>query len=303
MLSARGSGNTCYCKSDEAGDLIAERNSYFGSATRLRIFNTIKYLVYALLCLNVYLFLQEELLALEHTFVDGIEPGQLIQVFSATIDTAAWVILLLMFELETAALDDRQIRGMVKWALHGLRGICYIALGYAFTGYCAELVTLYDVTPLAAIDACSLLGGDYSVLVDLDEYEPLEASNCNALGGQLYRLTGFDILVDADTLRSAQLLAWTDVINAGAWILIVIVLEVEVRLQLRGNLSDRVMGTTKIIKVILYTILFLAAAYWGFAGDFLDFWDAVLWLFAFIFIELNVFNWQYETDQQVTADA
>jgi hypothetical protein len=35
-------------------------------------------------------------------------------------------------------------------------------------------------------------------------------------------------------------LAWTDVINAAAWILVVVVLEVEVRLQLRGSLTDTV---------------------------------------------------------------
>jgi hypothetical protein len=282
---------------------MTTRKSYFGSATRFRIFNTAKYLVYALLCVNVYLFLQEELLALEYTFVDGIAPGQLIQVFSATIDTAAWVILLLMFELETAVLDDRNIQGAVKWGLHGLRGVCYIALTYAFTGYCAELVTLYDVTPMTAVDACALLDGGYSLLVDLDEYQLLDAANCAGLGDQLFRLTGFDILTDGETLHSAQLLAWTDVINAADWILIVVVLEVEVRLQLRGNLSGGVVTATKILKIILYGILFLAAAYWGYAGDFLDFWDAALWLFAFIFIELNVFNWQYESDHQAATDA
>ncbi len=282
---------------------MTTRKSYFGSATRFRIFNTAKYIVYALLCVNVYLFLQEELLALEYTFVDGIAPGQLIQVFSATIDTAAWVILLLMFELETAVLDDRNIRGAVKWGLHGLRGICYIALTYAFTGYVAELLTLYEVTPMTAVDACALLDGGYSLLVDLDEYQPLDAANCAGLGDQLFRLTGFDILTDGETLQSAQLLAWTDVINAADWILIVVVLEVEVRLQLRGNLSGGVVTATKILKILLYGILFLAAGYWGYAGDFLDFWDAALWLFAFIFIELNVFNWQYETDHQAVTDA
>ena len=41
-----------------------------------------------------------------------------------------------------------------------------------------------------------------------------------------------------------------DVINAAVWILVVIVLEVEVRLQLRGDLSDQVMNATKVIKLI-----------------------------------------------------
>jgi uncharacterized membrane protein len=76
---------------------------------------------------------------------------------------------------------------------------------------------------------------------------------------------------------------------------VVIVLEVEVRLQLKGRLTDRVVRNTAYLKYVLYGALFVAAAYWGFAGTFLDFWDAFLWLFAFIFIELNVGNWQRET--------
>ena len=282
---------------------MAESSTYFGNTTRFRVFKFAKYLVYALLSFNIYLFLQEELLALSFTFADGIELGQIIQAFSATIDTAAWVVLLLMFELETAALDDKNIHGAVKWGLHGLRGICYIALLYAFTGYYQELVALYQVVPLGLTDACSLVGGDYSMLVDLDEYVALDAVNCATLGEQVYTVAGFDILADSETLRSAQILAWVDVINAADWILVVIVLEVEVRLQLRGDLSDQVMNATKVIKLILYAILFLCAGYWGYAGDFLDFWDASLWLFAFIFIELNVFEWQYETDRELPASA
>jgi len=283
--------------------LVERRQTYFGDSTRFRLFKAAKYLVYLLLSFNVYLFLQEELLALSFTFADGIEPGQLIQAFSATIDTAAWVVLLLMFELETAVLDDSNIHGAVKWGLHGLRGLCYIALTYAFTGYYQELVTLYEVIPLSVVDPCSLIESGYSVLVDLDEYVPLDAANCAELGGQVFSLTGFDILAEGDTLRSAQILAWVDVINAADWILVVIVLELEVRLQLRGGLPDNVIGATRFIKLALYATLFACAAYWGYAGDFLDFWDASLWLFAFIFIELNVFEWQYETEQVAPASA
>ena len=277
-------------------------NHYLGSTIRFRIFTLAKYIVYALLSLNVYFFLQEELLALTYTFADGIQPGQLIQAFSATIDTAAWVILLLMFELETSVLDDNKLRGGLKWVLHGLRGLCYLALGYAFTGYYNELVTLYQVTPLAVTDACTMVDSGYSLLIDLDEYLPLDSVNCAAVGSQLYTIADFGILADGETLRAAQWLAWVDVINAADWILVVIVLEVEVRLQLRGDLSDRVMDATKIIKFLLYAVLFACAIYWGFAGDFLDFWDASLWLFAFIFIELNVFEWQHATDPEL-ADA
>lgn len=282
---------------------MAEQATYFGSRARYRAFTAVKYLVYALLSFNVWLFLQEELLALEHTFVDGISPGQIVQVFSATIDTAAWVVLLLLFELETSVLDDQKIHGPVKWTMHGIRGICTIAIVYAFTGYYAELLTLYDVAPLVGTDGCSLLGQGYSLLVDLDEYVPLDAASCATLGDGIYRLNGFEIVADGEVLRSARMLAWTDVINAGAWILVVIVLEIEVRLQLRGDLSGHFMRIARFFKLAIYGVLFGAAAYWGYAGDFLDFWDAALWLFAFIFIELNVFEWQYESSQRVAVAA
>jgi len=282
---------------------MPESSTIFGSDRRYRVFTAIKYLTYALLCLNVYLFLDEELAALQHTFTRGIEPGQLIQVFSASIDTGAWVILLLLFELETSVLDDSRIRGLVRYALHGIRGLCYVAIVYAFTGYWAELVTLYQLAPLSVPDACQLAGQDWSLLVGIDEYVPLDAANCAGLAEPVMRLSGFNIVAGADALRSAQWLAWTDVLNAGAWILVVIVLEIEVRLQLRGDLSDRFMNSNRYLKFVLYFLLFAAASYWGVAGDFLDFWDAALWLFAFIFIELNVFEWQYETSAEADQAA
>jgi hypothetical protein len=187
--------------------------------------------------------------------------------------------------------------------LHGVRGICYVAIAYAFTGYYAELVTLYQVTPLTDFDFCSALGQGYSVLVDIDEYVPLDSDNCAGFGAGAVQLTGFNILAPADTLQSARYLAWTDVFNSAAWILVVIVLEIEIRLQLKGELSEGVMNSTKFIKYGLYATLFGAAFYWGYAGDFIDVWDASLWLFAFIFIELNVFEWQYETSQAEAATA
>ena len=274
---------------------MSVQHEFLGGRQRYQLFTALKYIVYALLSFNVYLFLQEELGALEHTFTQSLEPGQVIQVFSATIDTTAWVILLLLFELETSALDDSKIHGVVKWLLHGVRGICYVAVGYAFTGYYAELVTLYQTSVQGVTDLCSSAYEGWSYLVDIDEYLPITSESCGALTGEIYRISQFDIVADSQTLQSARYLAWVDVFNSAAWILVVIVLEVEVRLQLRGALSAQVMRVNKWVKLILYATLFLAAAYWGYAGDFLDFWDASLWLFAFIFIELNVFEWQYET--------
>jgi hypothetical protein len=272
---------------------------------RLHWFSAVKYLTYALLTVNVYLFLQEELLALQHTFTNGFAAGDLIQAFSATIDTAAWVILLLLFELETSVIPDEAIHGWTRRGLHGIRVICSVFIVYAFYGYVVEMLTLYAVQPLDVAGACSLLGGDWSLLVTIDEYVVLADDNCASVGNSIWQVGGFNILADAEHLQAVQWLAWTDVLNAAAWILVVVVLEFDVRLQLRGRYTDHLVVINKIIKAILYSLLFCAAIYWWLEGDFLDFWDAFLWLFAFIFIELNVFDWQAENranQQEAVSD-
>ena len=72
-------------------------SSLVGQGLRRRLFLGVKYAVYLALLGNVYFFLQEELGSLQHTFAGRLSPGQLVQVFAATIDTTAWVILLLLF--------------------------------------------------------------------------------------------------------------------------------------------------------------------------------------------------------------
>lgn len=262
-----------------------------------RWFQLLKYTIYGLLILNTWLFLQEELTSMEHLFTGSINTELLIQAFSATIDTAAWVILLLMFELETYVIPDEAIRGRVKWGLHGLRAFCYLFIFYACWGYISEMLYYYQATPLAGVDPCALVGQEWSILMDLDDFVDLDEGTCTSLGGELWQV-GDAVLTDAEKLASTHWLAWTDVVNAVAWILVVLVLEADVRLQLHGVYIGRILLASKLSKVVLYGILFAAAVYWGFEGDFLDFWDAFLWLFAFFFIEQNLFVWQQVTENR-----
>jgi hypothetical protein len=102
-------------------------------------------------------------------------------------------------------------------------------------------------------------------------------------------------------LTAIRYLAWVDVINSAVWLLVVIVLEIDVRLQEKGRLEGMPFLISNVSKGILYSLLFLAAVYWGLKGDFVDFWDAFLWLVAFVFIELNVVEWREETHAEVLA--
>lgn len=266
----------------------------FHSSTLFQVF---KYTVYVLLAMNVYWFFDEEASAATLQFSNGVTVGDLLEAFAATIDTAAWVVLLLMFELETYVLEDQQCTRQVVWSLHGLRALCYLVIVSAFYGYIQNLTFLYEASILVGVnDLCSLVQEHWSWAVTLDEYAGISADNCHVLSNApvFYQFNGMPAVVDAEGLKDIRNLAWVDVINAAVWLLVVLVLEVDVRLQEHNRFEGLALIASNVTKFVLYSLLFLAALYWGFKGDFVDFWDAFLWLVAFVFIELNVFEWHQE---------
>ena len=269
------------------------------SPRSLIVYRLFKYTIYALLSYNIYLFFIDEYTASNQMFSDGVGWRNLIEAYSATIDTASWVVLLLLFELETAVIPDKRMTRRLTFALHGIRLLCYLVIVYAFYGYCVRYGLLLDTVNVAAGDPCTWMQQTFYTIVTLDDYPPLTAENCQWLQNQqLQRIAGTSIIGTQAMLEDIQRLALLDVINAGDWLLVVAILEIEVILQLRDQLTPRVMLFNKLIKFFLYGVLFAAAAYWGLKGDFLDFWDAFLWLVAFIFIELNIFEWNAETRLQ-----
>lgn len=268
------------------------------SINRKTVFQSFKYTVYALLIIDIFIFGREEYLASLLQFSDGIALADFIEAYAATIDTFAWVVLLLMFELETYLLDDRHFTPTFTIALHSIRFVSYAFILYALYGYLANLLFIYDVAPLAGFDGlCALATEQWSYAVDLDDYVALTTQNCSTFGSDptVWQFGTLPIVVDRPGLIDIQRLAWTDVINASVWILVVIILEIDVRLQARQRLEGLILTSSNLIKFVLYAILLLAAIYWGFKGDFVDFWDAFLWLLAFFFIELNVVEWREET--------
>lgn len=272
---------------------------------RDKIYRLFKYSVYGFLTLNVYLFFAEEWAASAYRFVDGVALEDVIEGFAASIDTAAWVVLLLMFELETYVLDDEQFTRRTTWTLHGLRAICYVFIIYAFSGYVAKLIYLLGATTVPNVsDLCALVNGQWAYATDFDEYEVLTAANCASMSSAtaFNQFPGITALVDMRGLTEIIRLAWVDVINSAVWLLVVAVLEIDVYLQEANKFEGRILRVSNASKFILYTLLLFAAIYWGAKGDFVDFWDAFLWLVAFVFIELNVFEWRQESlEQQAEA--
>jgi large-conductance mechanosensitive channel len=209
-----------------------------------------------------------------------------------------------MFELETYILEDRHFTRRVTWSLHTLRAVCYAFIIYAFYGYIGNLLSVTNVSPLADVtNLCSLVSDNWSYSHGFEEYTPITAENCSGFSSAMsfQQFADARAVVDAAGLAVIIGLAWVDVINAGVWLLVVALLEIDVRLQERNLFEGLALKLSTIAKFVLYGILFLAGVYWWVYGDFVDFWDAFLWLLAFFFIELNVVEWRQETLEEQAA--
>jgi hypothetical protein len=270
-----------------------------GLLTRDNIFRVFKYLIYALLAYDAVLFFGEDLAASAEVFGDNITWRNVIEAYSATFDTVAWVLLLLLFELETAVIPDHMLKGRLKLLLKSLSTLAYLVIIYSFYGYCVKYGMVTNLVAFQVADVCSLIGTDFTWVETLNEYMPFDQTMCSAMNGQpLMQIVGTEIVGTTIALTETTRLAIVDVVNACDWLIIVLLLEFEVFLQLNGKLTDKTIAVLKYFKIVLYGILFVCAAYWGVKGSFLDFWDAFLWLVAFIFIELNMFQWHEETEEE-----
>ncbi|MGD8385277.1 MAG: hypothetical protein PVF89_07710, partial [Lysobacterales bacterium] len=208
---------------DNAGGIINAQN----------LFHFFKYLVYALLSYNAFLFFQGDLAASAQTYGDTVTWGNFIEAYAATIDDAAWVLLLFLFELETAVIPDHLLKGWLNWIITGLSVIAYIFIVYAFYGYCAKYVVLTEREAFAINDVCRLLGTDFTYVRSLDDYLPIDQAACAAMQGrELMRMIGTSIIGTPQAFVEATRLAIVDIVNAADWLVIVALLEIEVYLQL-----------------------------------------------------------------------
>ena len=262
-------------------------------------FQIFKYLIYGLLAFDVYLFFVEEFSATSFRFSKGLNLSEVIVAYSGTIDTAAWVILLVVFELETYVIDDDKLKGGLKWFLNFVSLLSYSIIVYSFYAYIQKYIWSLEIQQLSSVsDTCSYIGQSW--LVELDHFVEITKENCETLAtsSQLYGIPDQNIVTDFESLKLTKKLALTDVLNSAAWLLVVLVLEFDVWLQLKHKLKGGLYLANKTVKFFAYILLLLAAIYWGYTGQFLDFWDAFLWIVAFLFIEMNLFKWHEETEEE-----
>ena len=272
--------------------------------SRISLAQAMKYVVYSFLLVNFALYIQVDWQIAEHTMRNGGDFLDWTAAFTTTIDESAWFILLVLLELETYVLSDESLTRGRLMVMHGLRALCFIFLAhtlYAFASY------TYDVSIAEAIpdvsSLCQLLDEEVSFTANI-VYTELTANNCASLSAasQFYYLDPpeFIVVTDSAGLVIEKQLAWIDLLEAITWLVIIVVLEINVRLQEKGVSKGRLIKSLNMSKVVLYLMLWGAIAYWIYRGHWMYAWDELVWIAGFIIIEKNVVDWR---DESIEAQA
>jgi hypothetical protein len=254
----------------------------------------LKWGVYALLFLDFLLYVAQDVESAPYTLPAHPTLLQWARAYVTSIDLAAWFVLILFFELETYALADRPRGGARRWAVQGVRALCYVAILHTTVADVGVLLDFHAAKPLPdAVDACAYADGGWSFLENRG-YTTIDAQNCAVLGaGPAWFVVGSEpVIVDQARLREGRILAWTDVVENLAWLLIVAINEVIVRIQERGFGTTALLTVGNRLKGALYTLIVCIALYWGSKDQVLYLWDELLWVGGFALIEKNIFEWR-----------
>lgn len=252
-----------------------------------------KWAVYAVLLLDFFIYLWQDIESAHYTLDARSGLLEYASAYVTSIDLAAWFALILLFELETYVLADRTWKGGMKWAVHGIRLVCCAAILHTSFSYDITLRQFQNPRPLPpAVDACAYANGDWSFLRNR-EYIELTGENCASLaqGPEYFALGDDAVMTDRAGVREGLILAWTDLIESIAWLLVVLVTELAVRLQRGAASGGVVLMVLKRSKAALYLLILAIAFYWGSKQQYLYLWDELIWVCGFVLIDLNISRW------------
>jgi|TARA_B110000503_G_scaffold65220_1_gene102581 hypothetical protein len=267
----------------------------------LDVRQTLKWVVYALVIINFGLYVRDDWVIAGHTLYSGSSLFDISRAFATTIDESAWIILLLLFELETYLLSDEPLsRGKAR-LMQGIRLVCYISLAHTLYAYAVYLTEIYGSVPIEGITSlCQLVDKDLSYAFNL-VYSEINSSNCASLSSanQFFYVDPptFFIVEDSAGLVIEKQLAWVDMFEAIIWLLILFTIEVAVWLQDRNIGEGLIFRGLSITKFCLYSLLWVAAGYWIYRGHYMFAWDEFVWIAGFVAIEMNIVEWRNEINE------
>lgn len=276
---------------------LSSLKTYLLSVDRRQL---LKIVVYSLLLINFAQYIRNDWVIAGHTLHSGSTFLDWTRAYAVTIDESAWIILLILFEMETYLINNPLSRAKAMLMLV-VRLCCYGFLAhtlYAYIFYAYELSQAQVVEGVSNL--CQMVGQDVSYAYNL-VYSEISADNCANLSSASQFLyidpPTFFIVQDLAGLRIEKQLIWVDIVEAITWLLILATIEVTVYLQDRGIVKGLLLKSVNNAKFLLYSILWGAIFYWIYRGHYMFAWDEFVWIVGFVAIEMNVVEWRKEINQ------
>jgi len=268
--------------------------------TKASAFRIFKIVIFWVLMVNLVYYLYEDVAAYLY-LAPGATLFDVLEAFAVSIDYVAWMVLIVLFEMETSAKTKDGFTGERKWVIAGLTAACYAFLVYAGYGYVAALGDAYNYEPIESRPACYFANTGFAYLSPSARPIELTHLNCSAFAGKgLFKSPTDNLIATEVTLRALQKLSWVDVFNASAWLIIVLLFQVELSLGQMNKLTKRRLAVVMAWKGFAYLVLLGCAIYWTVFSVFIDYWDAWLWLLAFILIDLNMLGLEESPNQKAS---
>ncbi len=274
---------------------------------KMDIRQLIKLVVYSLLLINFAFYIRDDWVIATHTMRNGGSILDWTAAFATTIDETAWILLLLLFELETYILSDEPLPPHKAIAIHVIRLVCYVSLAHTVYAYGIAAYDIHQVVPIAGINnLCQLVGPEISFTYNL-LYTEIDAKTCTSLSSasQFFYIDPPEniIVTDGAGLVIEQQSALIDIIDALVWLLVILTIEVMVWLQERGVSKGSLINVLNKTKFLLYFVLWIDLSYWAYRGHYMFAWDQFVWIVGFVAIEMNVVEWRSEMEEAESEQA
>ncbi|MFT5132852.1 MAG: hypothetical protein ACI9SC_001320 [Gammaproteobacteria bacterium] len=273
--------------------------------TRPRVAQFIKYTVYLSLMANLLIYLVDDYQAMLSALPENAPLMDLYTRFSTSIDTAAWMGIIILFELETYTLPNEAFTVKVMALLRTGRAICYLLIFSAAYGYTVEAMQNYEFTEVAGLsDVCQIADQDRWLQMDSIDYEEITSLSCDSLSDDqvFYQFDDDPSLIGASLLSHVQYQGLLDICNSFVWLLVIALIEIEVLLQSADRFASRWLNPVRQVKTLFYLVLIANGVMWGITGYYIYAWDAFLWIFGFWVIELNMAEWEQDRLEELRED-
>lgn len=264
----------------------------------------VKWVVYSLLIINFVFYIFEDWDRALHILDDESSFLQRTAEFATSIDEAAWFLLLFMFELETYVLSDKNWKGWVAHTVRGVRLICFLMIGHAIFAFANTVIEYQPTRAVEGVSSlCEMTDAEVSYVYNL-EYTTVNEETCDSLSSasEYYWVAQDPVVSTLEGLQLERDLAWSDLVEASIWLLIIVAIEVVVRMQDHGITGGAVLSALNRTKFLFYLALMGLGIYWAYLGHWLYTWDTILWIGGFAAIEMNVSEWREEIlEEKVTS--